>query len=101
MPIYFLIVFVFLTAFLNSDRKKFLQLSYFMICISLFVFPILIGINSDRADFSNYLSFFQDVPTSIFSSEFVTYASQQHTEIGYNYLQAIIKFFVNSATFFL
>ena len=100
MPIYLLIIFVFLAAFLGSNKKYFLELSYFMIFISLFVFPVLIGINSDRSDFFNYLSFFQEVPTSIFSSDFFTYASQQHAEIGYNYFQAIVKFFINSATFF-
>ncbi|QSI03591.1 EpsG family protein [Treponema pedis] len=100
MPIYVLILFFFVSAFLSCNRKYFTELSYFMILMSLLIFPILIGINSDRADFGNYLLFFQNSPVSIFSVDFFEYAREQHAELGYNYFQAVIKFFVNSATFF-
>lgn len=98
MPIYLLIFFVFLAAFLGSDKKYFSQLSYFMIIVALLLLPVLVGINSDRADFGNYLKFFQDMPTNIFSFSFFNYAKGQHSELGYNYLQAFVKFFLNSAT---
>lgn len=98
MPIYLLISFVFISAFLGSNKKYFSQLSYFMIIVALLLLPVLVGINSDRADFANYLFFFQDTPTDIFSFNFFNYAKEQHSELGYNYLQAFVKFFWNSAT---
>lgn len=100
MQIYILIFFVFVSAFLGSNKKYFSKLSYFMIFSSLLLFPILVGINSDRADFRNYLFFFQDTPTDVFSFSFFNYATEQHSELGYNYLQAFIKFFWNSATIY-
>ncbi|UTC61603.1 EpsG family protein [Treponema sp. OMZ 787] len=100
MLIYFFIFFVFISAFLGSNKKYFSHLSYFIILFSFLIFPILVGINSDRADFGNYLQFFQDTPVSFFSYDFFNYAKAQHSEIGYNYLQAFIKFFWNSATIY-
>ncbi len=58
MPIYLLISFVFISAFLGSNKKYFSQLSYFMIIVALLLLPVLVGINSDRSDFANYLFFF-------------------------------------------
>lgn len=98
MPIYLFIIFVFFVAFLGSNKKYFSQLSYFMIITVFLLLPVLVGINSDRNDFGNYLMFFQDTPTDIFSFSFFNYAKEQHSELGYNYLQAFVKFFWNSAT---
>ncbi|TYT76513.1 EpsG family protein [Treponema phagedenis] len=100
MPIYVFIILFFIATFLGCEKKYFSELSYFMILAVLCILPLLVGINSDRADFNNYLLFFQESPTSIFSTEFYNYVEQQHAEIGYSYFQAIVKFFVNSATFF-
>ena len=65
----------------------------------MIIIPIFTGINSDRADFYNYLNFFQNSKT-LLDNDFFEYSKSQHTEIGYNYFQAICKTLFNSASIF-
>ena len=67
--------------------------------LSLVSLALMSGVNSSRADYSAYLRFFKESPV-VTQNGFFSYARSQHTEIGYNYFQALVKTFGGSATSF-
>lgn len=81
------------------DSKEFNCLKVYSIFFFSILLAILVGINSDRADYINYLQIYKDSPT-LFDSDLYEYSKNAHTETGYNYFQALLKTFFNSATFF-
>lgn len=84
----------------NSLKKKCQTEFIFAVSLcTIFVISFLAGTNDSRADFSAYLEFFQKSPY-LFSDNFFEFAKSQHTEIGYNYFQALAKNMFNSATVF-
>lgn len=80
-------------------QKSFSEMIFGMSLLSIFAFAILVGINSKRADYINYLQTFRNSPI-IGEPELLKYATSQHTEIAYNYFQALVKTLGGSATFF-
>lgn len=75
------------------------ELSFAITLCSIVILAFLVGVNEERADFKQYLLFFFNSP-DIFDPTFPSYALNQHTEIGYNYFQALCKFIFNSASFY-
>ena len=67
--------------------------------LSIFALAVLVGVNSQRADYDAYLKFFHSSPL-LGSNDFFSYARSQHAEIGYNYFQSLIKTIGGSATVF-
>lgn len=67
--------------------------------LSIFILAVFVGVNSKRADYEVYLKIFKTSPL-IGADDFFSYAKSQHTEIGYNYYQALIKTIGGSATVF-
>lgn len=97
--IYLSIFFLYIFGVLSIDKKYFYHFSLLCLCFAMIFLPPIVGINSDRADFSEYLKFFTESP-NLFSENFFEYAKSQHTELGYNYFQAFCKTFFHSASVF-
>ena len=83
----------------SNFQKSQSALIFTMVLISISVLSIMVGINTDRADYLPYLHFFEE-SLSLSDSDFFNYAKSQHTEIGYNYFQALVKTTGGSATLF-
>lgn len=97
--IYISIIFFYICGLLSIDKRYHNRYSLLWAIAAVALLPIFVGINGQRADFGGYLQFFYDSP-QITSQNFFKYSMQQHTEIGYNYFQSIIKTLFNSATFY-
>lgn len=97
--IYLSIFLLYIFGVLSIDKKYFYHFSLLCLCFAMILLPPLVGINSDRADFAPYLQFFRETP-DLFSENFFDYAKSQHTELGYNYFQALCKILFNSASIF-
>lgn len=97
--IYLSIFLLYIFGILSIDKKYFYHFSLLCLYFAIILLPPFVGINSDRADFGPYLQFFRESP-NLFSENFFEYAKSQHTELGYNYFQALCKTLFNSATIF-
>lgn len=104
--IYTIIFFFFILSIfsISPNRNSLLKKcqTEFIFAVSLctiLVISFMAGTNDSRADFAAYLKFFQNSPY-LFSDNFFEFAKSQHTEIGYNYFQALAKTVCNSATVF-
>ena len=101
--IVFFLFITFLCISTKSENPDILQskseLMYVNVIIGMFMLAFFVGINVDRADYDQYLSFFKQSPILI-DKGFYRYAKAQHAEIGYNYFQGIIKTLGASATSF-
>lgn len=80
-------------------RKGMSELIFATVFLSIIILAFLVGINTKRADYENYLKAFQDMPV-LGTRGFFDYALSQHTEIGYNIFSSLIKTFGGSATLF-
>lgn len=80
-------------------RKSQIEFVFSTCLLSFFVFSFLVGINTATNDYAAYLKFFNTSPL-LGADDFFSYAKSQHTEIGYNYFQALIKTIGGSATVF-
>lgn len=97
--IYLSIFIFYIFGTLSIEKKYFGKFCLLCILSAITLLPFFVGINSERADFIPYLQFFQK-SEDLFSDNFFEYAKNQHTEIGYNYFQALCKALFGSASIF-
>lgn len=96
--IFIFFIFTLFSTFENKNRASKIFIWFISISYILLI-PILVGINTQRADFSNYLEHFFDSPF-LFSGNIKNYIIYSHYEIGYGIFVVLLKSLINSATIF-
>jgi hypothetical protein len=84
-------------------EQKYFKSSCASIIAEIFLFlcfPIIVGVNSARADYIEYVNTFRNIPVLSFGADFFLKMSDIHTEIGFNIFISIIKIFTKYVTIF-
>lgn len=95
----FIYFFGFIVLFDTIFKAKYLTINSKTTMLTLFLFAIMVGGNTDRGDYIMYYNLFKE-SVVIGDASFLDFVTSQHTQIGYNILQAIIKTLIDSSSFF-
>ena len=101
MLIYYSIFVVMIMAFLAIEKKYFENIYYLAIFLIFVYFPVIVGLNSDRVDYINYVDHFNQLPRLFTLSYFSSLLKATGAiELGYAFFASVVKTFSNSATVF-
>lgn len=95
--IFIFFIFSIPSAFTSKCTKEVRILFYFIAISFIPLFAILVGLNSDRADYTNYLNYFIEAP-KLDGNNLIYSFTHSHYELGYSFFQSCIKTVIDSPT---